>query len=136
MQSVRVEQLKQSVQAIQHRVFLHLSYICREMAIPLAFPKLFILQIDNAAAKVFAEGTHKRTKMKHIDCSHGQVFIPGDRSVLIPVHVGSKENLGDIFIKILDVPTFLIFEIQTNVWAPIMMHLELKKAMANINGPS
>ena len=83
---------------------LHLSYICREMGIP--FPKPFILQMDNEAARIFAEGTCKKSKMKHIDCAQEWVLILRDRDILIPVHVDSKENLADIFMKILDVPTF------------------------------
>ena len=42
------------------------TLICREMGIP--FPKPFILEMDNEAARIFAEGTCKKSKMKHIDC--------------------------------------------------------------------
>ena len=84
--------------------FLHLGYIYREMGIP--FPKPFILQMDNKAAQIFAEGTCKRSKMKHIDCAQEWVKILRDRDILIPVHVDTNENLADIFTKILDIPTF------------------------------
>ena len=81
--------------------FLHLSYIAREMAIP--FPK----PLDNKAAQIFAEGTCKKSKMKHIDCSQEWVKVLRDREILIPVHVDTKENLADIFTKILDIQTFV-----------------------------
>ncbi len=78
---------------------LHLSYVAREMNVP--FPKPFDLQMDNAA-----EGTCKRSKMKHIDCAQEWVRVLRDRELLIPVHVDSKNNLADIFTKILDTETF------------------------------
>ena len=55
---------------------------------------------------MFAEGTCKRSKMKHIDCAQEWVRILRDRDILIPVHVNSDENLADIFTKILDISTF------------------------------
>jgi hypothetical protein len=84
---------------------LHLSYVCREMNIP--FPKPFILQMDNSAAQVFAEGGCRRTKMKHIDCAQEWVKILRDRNIMTPVHVDTKENLADIFTKILEVGIFI-----------------------------
>ena len=62
--------------------------------------------MDNEAAKIFAEGTCKRSKMKHIDCAQEWVMILRDRDILIPLHVYTKDNLADIFTKILDVVTF------------------------------
>ena len=62
--------------------------------------------MDNEAAKIFAEGTCKRSKMKHIDCAQEWVMILRDRDILIPLHVDTKDNLADIFTKILDVVTF------------------------------
>ena len=59
------------------------TLICREMGIP--FPKPFILEMDNEAARIFAEGTCKKSKMKHIDCAQEWVLILRDRDILIPV---------------------------------------------------
>ena len=63
--------------------------------------------MDNKAAQIFAEGTCKRSRMKHIDCSQEWVKVLRDREILIPVHVDTKENLADIFTKILDIQTFV-----------------------------
>ena len=84
--------------------FLHLSYIARDMGIP--FPKPFKLQIDNDAARIFAEGSCFRSKMKHIDCAQEWVRVLRDKDICTPVAVASKDNLADIFTKILSVATF------------------------------
>jgi len=84
--------------------FLHLSYISRDMGI--LFPKPFKLQMDNDAARIFAEGSCFRSKMKHIDCAQEWVKILRDKSICTPVRVDSKDNLADFFTKILDVATF------------------------------
>ena len=47
-----------------------------------------------------------RSKMKHIDCAQEWVRILRDKSILIPQHVNTDENLADIFTKILDISTF------------------------------
>ncbi len=89
---------------------MHLSYVCREMNIP--FPKPFVLQMDNSAAQVFAEGSCKRSKMKHIDCAQEWVRMLRDRDIMTPVHVDSKDNFADILTKILDVGTFTYLRAQ------------------------
>ena len=63
--------------------------------------------MDNSAAQVFAEGGCRRTKMKHIDCAQEWVKILRDRDIMTPVHVDTKENLADIFTKILEVGIFI-----------------------------
>lgn len=70
------------------------------------FPEPFNLQMDNAAAQIFSEGTCKHSKMKHIDCAQEWVRVLRDRELLIPVHIDSKDNLADIFTKILEIETF------------------------------
>ena len=45
-------------------------------------------------------------RLKHIDCRQNWVKTLRDRSILTPVHVDTKDNLADIFTKILDVTTF------------------------------
>ena len=44
---------------------LALSYIASEMSVQ--FPKPFILNIDNSAAKAFADESCFKSKLKHID---------------------------------------------------------------------
>ena len=84
--------------------FLHLSYIAEEIG--LDFPLPFALQMDNAAAKIFAEGSAFKTKLKHIDCRQEWVKTLRDRNICVPVHVTSKNNLADLFTKILPVHDF------------------------------
>ena len=84
--------------------FLHLSYVAAEMNIP--FPKPFRLKMDNAAAQCFAEGSCFKSKLKHIDCRQECVKILRDRDICIPAHVDTRDNLADIFTKILPVQVF------------------------------
>ena len=55
--------------------FLHLSYIAREAG--MRFPKPLVLQIDNDAARIFANAmdTCFRSRMKHIDCAQEWVNV-------------------------------------------------------------
>ena len=87
--------------------FMHLSYVAREVGIP--FPKPFLLQMDNSAAKAFAEDTCVNTRMKHIDCAQEWVLCLRDRGICIPTYVPTKENLADFLTKILDIETFTRF---------------------------
>jgi hypothetical protein len=84
--------------------FLHLSYVAEEMGIP--FPKPFNLQIDNDAAKCFARDTVFRSKLKHIDCRQQWVKILRNKGICTPTDVDTKDNLADLFTKILAAPTF------------------------------
>ena len=86
--------------------FLHLSYIAREAGIQ--FPKPFVLQIDNDAARIFAMDTCFRSRMKHIDCAQEWVRILRDKQICLPSHVNTDDNLADIFTKILSVEKFRI----------------------------
>lgn len=83
---------------------LHLSYISREMGIP--FPKPFKLQMDNDAARIFANDTCFNTRMKHIDCKLEWVRVLRDKNICTPTHVPSSDNKADFLTKILDIPTF------------------------------
>ena len=62
--------------------------------------------MDNAAAQCFAEGSCFKSKLKHIDCRQEWVKILRDRDICIPVHVDTRDNLADIFTKILPVQVF------------------------------
>ena len=83
---------------------MHLSYVADEMA--LDFPKPFMLEVDNQAAEIFINDSAFKSKLKHIDCRQEWVKVLRDKSIMIPTHVDSKDNLADLFTKILDRETF------------------------------
>ena len=62
--------------------------------------------MDNGAAHIFCKGSAQKTQLKHVDCGQSWVQTLRDREVMTPVHVPTKENLADIFTKILDKNTF------------------------------
>ena len=72
----------------------------------LEFPLPFILQMNNAAAQTFAEGSAFKTKLEHIGCRQEWVKTLRDRGICIPLHVDSSDNLADIFAKILQPDVF------------------------------
>ena len=84
--------------------FLHLSYTADEMGIP--FPQPMTMQVDNKAAIAFADNTAFKSKLKHIDTRQKWVKTLRNKNILQTQHVPSKENLADIFTKILDADTF------------------------------
>ena len=81
-----------------------LSYVIEEMG--LVPPKPLILEIDNSAAIIFTQGNAQKTKLKHIDCQQEWVKTIRDKGILYVKHVSTKDNLADIFTKILDYKTF------------------------------
>ena len=83
----------------------HLQYVSEEMELPI--PKPIYLQVDNTTAISFAEGTVKRSKLKHIDCRQEWVSALRDKNIALLKHVGTKENLADLGTKPLGGPTFL-----------------------------
>jgi hypothetical protein len=84
--------------------FMFLSHVAEEMN--LEFQRPFKIQMDNAAAESFALGTAFKSKLKHIDCRQEWVRVLRDRGICTPVHVDTKDNLADIFTKILTAPEF------------------------------
>ena len=84
---------------------LHLSNIAREMGIK--FPKPFKLQMDNDAARIFADDTCFNTRMKHIDCKLEWVRILRDKNICTPTRVDTADNLADFLTKILDIEKFV-----------------------------
>jgi len=51
--------------------------------------------------------SHKfKSKLKHIDCRQHWVKTLRDKNIVIPRHVDTRDNLADIFTKILDKHTF------------------------------
>ena len=84
---------------------LGFSYVVEEMGIEFEYP--IVLQIDNEAARIFADGTAQRSKLKHIDCRQEWVKVLRDTNVVKTVHVDTADNKADIFTKILDKGTFI-----------------------------
>jgi hypothetical protein len=78
---------------------LHSSYIADEIGI--AFPQPALLQMDNTAAMAFTANSCFKTKLKHIDVRQGWVRTLRDKRILIPQQVPTKDNLADLFTKIL-----------------------------------
>ena len=62
--------------------------------------------MDNNAARIFDDDTCFKSKMKHINNRQEWVKILRDKSICTPVHVDTKDNLADIFTKILPVSEF------------------------------
>ena len=92
--------------------FLYVSYVAGEAGIK--YPKPFVLQIDNDAARIFAMDTKScfRSRMKHIDCAQEWVRILRDKDICLPSWVGTDDNLADIFTKILSVErNFVLCEV-------------------------
>ena len=81
-----------------------LSYIVDEMNIE--FPMPFTLEMDNAAAKIFCDGSASKTRLKHIDARQEWVQMLRRKDIVKAQHVPSEHNLADIFTKILPKSTF------------------------------
>ena len=77
--------------------FMNLKHIIDELNMD--FPKPYKLQIDNAAALVFAKNTANKTRLKHIDQRQQWVTVLRDKSISEPVHVPTEFNLADLFTK-------------------------------------
>ena len=77
----------------------HTSYVADEVGID--FPKPATLQTDNKAALAFTAATCQHNKLKHIDARQGWVTALRDKGILIPKRVPTRDNLADIFTKIL-----------------------------------
>ena len=75
------------------------------MGIP--FPKPFILQMDNDAARIFADDSCFKSRMKHIDCRQEWVKILRDKEICTPARVDTKDNLADFLTKILGPADFV-----------------------------
>jgi hypothetical protein len=80
------------------------KYVVEEMG--MEFPTPFTLEMDNDAARIFVNATAQKTKLKHIDCRQEWVRTLRNKDVCNPVHIPTKDNLSDIFTKILSGPEF------------------------------
>ena len=65
------------------------------------------LLMDNTTAEVFTNDTAFKSRLKHIDVRQEWVKCLRDKSIIIPAHVPSEDNLADLFTKILHEPTFV-----------------------------
>ena len=88
---------------------LHFSYCIDEMGLTkcTAFPRPMTLLMDNTTAEVFTNDTAFKSRLKHIDVRQEWVKCLRDKSIIIPAHVPSEDNLADLFTKILHEPTFV-----------------------------
>ena len=84
---------------------LGLSYVIEEMGIEFSLP--FKLEMDNPAARIFCLGSALKTKLKHIDCRQEWVQTLRDREIMDPVWIPTKDNLADLFTKILPLQDFI-----------------------------
>jgi len=76
--------------------------------------------MDNTTAEAFCNQTVKRSKLKHIDCRQEWVKCIRDKNIMIAKHVDTKENLADLFTKILDSKTFILLRDQMMI--PFSVH--------------
>ena len=66
----------------------------------------FELYIDNTAAIAFCKNTVHNTRLKHIDTRQCWCRQIRDKNVVTPIYVNTKENIADLFTKILPKATF------------------------------
>lgn len=97
---------------------LDMSYLIEEQGRKFPFP--FELMMDNTTAEAFCNQTVKRSKLKHIDCRQEWVKCIRDKNIMIAKHVDTKENLADLFTKILDSKTFILLRDQMMI--PFSVH--------------
>jgi len=67
----------------------------------ISFPSPVDLQMDNSTAEVFVNDTAYKMKLTHIDVRQKWVQTLQDKKILRPVHVDTKNNLANLFTKIL-----------------------------------
>ena len=84
---------------------MSVSYPTEELG--MEFPYPFTLEVDNDTARIFANATAQRSKLKHIDCRQEWVKTLRNKNVCNTVHIPSKDNLADIFTKILPSGDFI-----------------------------
>ena len=96
---------------------ISISYPVEEMGMEFPFP--FTLELDNEAARIFANASAQRSKLKHIDCRQEWVKTLRDKSICTPVHIPTKDNLADLFTKILPLGDFIRLRDQLLYPAPM-----------------
>jgi hypothetical protein len=81
--------------------FLNLSYIAEKIQ-NIDFAKPIKLQMDNTTAESFTKNTGFRSKLKHINRRQHWVKVVRNTSILVAEHVNTKDNVADVFTKILN----------------------------------
>ena len=71
------------------------------------FPYPFTPDVDNGTARIFANATAQRSNLKHIDCRQEWVKTLRNKDVCNTVPIQTKDNLADIFTKILPSGDFI-----------------------------
>ena len=96
---------------------MHIRHTSDEMGI--YFPRPATLLMDNSAAEIFINNTALKTRLKHIDCRQMWVRTLRDKSIIKPQHVDTKDNLADIFTKILPPKTFVSLRNKFMIQVPL-----------------
>ena len=84
--------------------FLHTQYKSEEMGLNIEFP--ITIQVDNAAAELFAKGTVRRTKLKHLDQRQQWIKDLKDAKLFTSAHIDTKLNKADLMTKMPTKDTF------------------------------
>ena len=71
------------------------------------FPLPFTLQMGNKAAEAFTNNTALKTKLRHIDVHQEWVKTLRNKNIIKPIHVDTKDNLADLFTKVLPKTDFI-----------------------------
>ena len=82
--------------------------MAEEIGIP--FPKPFRLQMDNDAARCFAEDTVSKSKLKHIDARQEWVKILRDREIYTPVRYNNWYMWIQLTIWQISLPRFCLLK--------------------------
>ena len=72
-----------------------------------SYPTEELIKVDNDTAHIFANATAQRSKLKHIDCRQEWVKTLRNKNVCNTMHIPTKDNLADIFTKILPSGDFI-----------------------------
>lgn len=85
--------------------FMYLQYVTEEMGEHFRLP--YELQMDNKAAEVFANGTGKSRKLRHIDLRLEWVLEVRRKCIMQPKWIPTRTNVADIFTKGVTSPNFI-----------------------------
>ncbi|PHR10142.1 MAG: hypothetical protein COB29_00925 [Sulfitobacter sp.] len=80
------------------KLSLSMSYLSEECGVPCPLP--LTIYCDNTAAKTFADGTCKKSRLVHIDARQEWVRQLRDANICNPVYVNTKYNPSDLNTKI------------------------------------
>ena len=86
--------------------YMYLQYVTEEMGESFQLP--YELQMDNKAAEVFANGTEKSRKLRHIDLRLQWVLEVRKKGIMKPKWVPTNRNVADLFTKGVATPNFIV----------------------------